>query len=232
MTPFPIGQAVVYGGDGGGRWVDVTSSCQSEPCVAVRERCGSRAFAEVMLARSGAIADVVCYRADLRVDELGAAPVDELSDQPHSVLLVDAIDDGVDVLGDVTLSADDVVLYGAGARVSVLGGELEIVGAGAAVRGLRVDGDVRIDGNGAKLSLLEIHGQLFIDADDVTVNESIVYGRVHVTGAGAVLVRNVLGDNRELEGSLLECNLNQRFDDSDGDGEIADAELGGEVSCG
>ena len=231
MTPFPLGQAMVYGGDGGGVRVDVTPSCQSEACLAVRERCGERAYAEVMLDRAGAIADVACYRGDLHIVELGTSPVIGLDDQPDTVIVFDSIDDGPDLYGNATLSEDNVVLYGAGAQVSVVGGELGIEGSGAMVRGLRIAGDVVIDRAGANLALVEIEGELFINADDVTVTESVVKGRVHVGGSGAVLVRNLLNASH-LSGTRLKCNLNQRFADADGDGLIDAAELGGEVSCG
>jgi hypothetical protein len=232
LTPFPLGQAMVYGGDGGGLHVAVTPSCDSDACSAVRERCGDSAYAEVMLDRRGAIADVVCYRGDLSIRELGLAPVVALDEQSESVIVFDSVDDGADVVGDVTLRADDVVLYGAGAQVSVLGGTLGIEGDRATVRGLSIAGDVIIDRDGAKLSLVEIQGELIINADDVTINESVIVGRVQVMGKGAVLVRNLLGKNRDVTGTDIKCNLNQRFDDIDQDGVADDGELGGEVSCG
>ena len=232
VTPFPLGEAMVYGGDGGGVPLEVTPSCQSDACIAVLERCGREAYAEVMLDRAGAIADVVCYRGDLRILELETSPIIGLDDEPDSVIVFDAIDDGPDVYGNATLDADNVVLYGAGAAVSMVGGTLGIEGSSAAVRGLKIAGDVTIDRNGAKLSLVESEGELCINADDVTVTASVVRGRVHVSGSRAVLVRNLIGDGRELLGTTLKCNLNQQFNDVDRDGVIEDAELGGEISCG
>lgn len=231
MTPFPPGQATVYGGDGGAAPLEVSSSCQSETCNAVRARCGD-AYAEVMLERSGAIADVVCYSDDRPVMQLGAAPVIGLDAEPDTVVVFDALDDGPDLYGDASLGEDNVLLFGNGAAVSVIAGALDIEGQGAGVRGVRIAGDVTINRDGAKLSVVEIEGELFINADDVTVAESLIRGRIHLNGSRAVLVRNLLGDGGELSGPGLKCNLNQYFSDADEDGAIEELELGGEVSCG
>lgn len=231
MTPFSPGQATVYGGGSGPVSVEVSSSCLSDVCNAARSRCGSGAYAEIMLDRAGAIADVVCYSVEQRVVELGTSPRIGLDDQAGTMIVFDSVDDGPDLYGDITIGEGDVVLFGTGARVSVIGGALVIEGGGVLVRGIRVTGDVRVQGDGAKLSLVEIGGELFIDADDVTVTESLVRGRVHVSGSRALLVRNLLGDGTALSGAGLTCNLNQYFDDSDADGAIERAELGGEISC-
>lgn len=231
MSPFPLGQATVYGGDPGGVALDLAAGCQSDVCSTVLALCGDRAYAEVMLDRAGDIADIVCYRDDLRVVELGTSPVIGLDEEPNTIVIFDAIDDGPDLYGTTTLSQDDVWLFGNGARVSVLSGGLDIQGENATVRGIRIDGDVSIDRDGANLSLVEIQGELFINADDVTVAESLVRGRIHVSGSRTLLVRNLLGDGSQLSGESLRCNLNQYFNDIDLDGAIERAELGGEVPC-
>lgn len=232
VTPFPIGQAMVYGSKPGGEAIDVAPSCKSDVCSAVRQRCGDRAYAEVILDRRGAIADVVCYAGGLHISELGTGPLAKLREEPDTVFVFDSLDDGADLLENATLTADNVVLYGAGAQLSEMGGKLDIAASGVNVRGIRIDGDVTIDGHAAKLSLVEIRGELFINADDVTLTESLVFGGVHVLGRGSVFVRNLFGKDSELSGSDLKCNLNQRFSDVDQDEIVDSAELGGEVSCG
>jgi len=231
VSPFPLGQATVYGGEPGGVALDVASGCQSDICSAVLSSCGEHAYAEVMLDRAGTIADVVCYRDDLRVQELGTSPVIGLDDEPDTLFIFDAVDDGPDLYGDTTLSQDNVWLFGNGARVSVLSGGLAIEGESATVRGIRIAGDVTIDRDGANLSLVEIQGELVINADDVTLAESLVRGRVRVNGSRTLLVRNLLGDGSELSGEGLKCNLNQYFNDIDLDGAIERVELGAEVPC-
>src|SRR5688572_15727379 len=93
VSPFPLGPATVYGGDPGGVSLDVASGCQSDVCSAVRSLCGDQAYAEVMLDRAGNIADIVCYRGDLRVVELGTSPVIGLDEEPNTLFIFDAIDD-------------------------------------------------------------------------------------------------------------------------------------------
>lgn len=231
MSPFPLGQATVYGAAPGGVALDVAAGCQSDVCSAVLSLCGVQAYAEVMLDRAGAIADIVCYRDDLRVVELGTSPVIGLDEEPNTIFIFDGIDDGPDLYGTTTLSRDDVWLFGNGARVSVLSGGLVIGGENATVRGIRIAGDVIVERDGANLSLVEVLGDLVINADDVTVAESLIRGRVQVNGSRALLVRNLLGDGSDLSGEDLRCNLNQYFNDIDLDGAIENTELGGEVTC-
>ena len=135
------------------------------------------------------------------------------------------------MLGDVTVSGDNDVLYGAGAEVSILGGGLGIDGERTVLRGLTIRGNVTIDENEAKLSLVQINGDLTINGNGVTLSESIVHGDVLVVGSNTVLSRNLLQGVASLEGTNLACRLNQRFDDADGNRVIEDAELGREVAC-
>jgi len=99
------------------------------------------------------------------------------------------------------------------------------------VRGMTIRGDVTIDKNDAKLSLVQINGDLTINGNDVTLSESVVHGQLHLVGSSTVLSRNLLEGAARLSATNLECHLNQRFDDADGDRYIDSAELGGEVDC-
>jgi hypothetical protein len=231
VTPFPIGEAMVFGPDGGGMSVSIGADCQTDVCQEVQQHCGADAFADVVLTRLGNVADVMCYRGDLRVREVGVPPRESWVDQKDSVFVFDTVDDGADVLGDVVVREDNVVLYGAGADVSVIGGSLSSDGVGTVVRGVTIQGDVTVDRNEAKLSLVEIFGDLTVNGNHVTLSESVVHGAVHLVGNDVVLVRNLLSATASLSGTHLTCNLNQRFDDADGDDVIDDAELGGEVIC-
>jgi hypothetical protein len=231
VTPFPIGQAMVFGPDGPAQSVNVDADCVSAVCEEVQQHCGDDAFADVVLTRRGNVADVMCYPGDLHVRELGVSARADWVDQKDTVFVFDTVDDGPDVLGDVVIGEDNVVLYGAGAEVSVIGGGLGIDAVGTVVRGVSIHGDVTIDRSEAKLSLVEIFGDLTINGNGATLSESVVHGTLHLVGNDTVLVRNLLSGTASLSGTHLTCNLNQRFDDVDGDDVIADAELGGEVIC-
>jgi hypothetical protein len=231
VTPYPLGQAMVFGPDGGGMSVSVDADCESDVCQEVQQHCGGNAFADVVLTRRGNVADVMCYPGDLRVRELGVPARQAWVAEKDTVFVLDGVDDGADLVGDVAVGEDNVVLYGEGAAVSVIGGGLSIDGVGTVVRGVSVQGDVTVDRNEAKLSLVEIFGDLTINGNHVTVGESVVHGTLHLVGNDTVLVRNLLSGAASLSGTHLTCNLNQRFDDADGDDVIDDAELGGEVIC-
>jgi hypothetical protein len=231
VLPYPVGQAMVFGASEGGVTTSIDAACATETCVAVRERCGGDAYAEVVLGTPGNVLDVMCYPGDLRVREIGAAPFESIGEESDTVFVFDALEDGADVLGDVTVSGDNDVLYGAGAEVSVLGGGLGIDGERTVLRGLTIRGNVTIDENEAKLSLVQINGDLTINGNGVTLSESIVHGDVLVVGSNTVLSRNLLEGVASLEGTNLACRLNQRFDDADGNRVIDDAELGSEVAC-
>ena len=231
VLPYPVGQAMVFGAPEGGATMTIDAVCADETCQAVLDECGVSAYAEVVLDTQGNVLDVMCYPADVDLREIGAAPFETIGEESGTVFVFDALEDGADVLGDVRVTGDDDVLYGAGAEVSVLAGDLHIDGERTVLRGLTIRGDVTIDKNDAKLSLVQINGDLTINGNGVTLSESVVHGDVLVVGSHAVLARNLLEGVGSLTGTNLACSLNQRFDDSDGDRVIDDAELGVEVAC-
>jgi hypothetical protein len=231
VSPYPVGQAMVFGPDGGGVSMSVDAGCESPVCQSVIERCGSDAFADVVLDRSGDVADVMCYSGGLAVSELERSPLEGLGISADTVYVFDSLDDGGDVIGPVTVTEPNVILYGGGAALSQIWGVLRVDAPGTLVRGISIRDDVTIDRNDVKLSLVEIGGELTINGNGVTISESIVHGAIHLVGSNTVLVRNLLSGAAELSGQNLVCNLNQRFDDRDADGAIDDAELGGEVMC-
>lgn len=231
MLPYPVGQAMVFGAPEGGVLTPLEPGCDSAVCVAVRERCGGDAYAEVIVNTPGDVLDVMCYPGDLSVREIEPAPFDTIGEESNTVFVFDARDDGADMLGEVTVSGDDDVLYGAGAEVSILGDGLRIDGERVVVRGMTIRGDVTVDKNDAKLSLVQINGDLTINGNAVTLSESVVHGDVHLVGSGVVLSRNLLQGTTELSSNQLACHLNQRFDDADADRQIESSELGGEIDC-
>ena len=231
VLPYPVGQAMVFGTPQGGVMTPLAPGCDSDVCLAVQERCGGDAYAEVIMPAAGNVLDVMCYPGHLDVREIELGPFDRIGEESGTVFVFDDQDDGADMLGEVVVTGDDDVLYGAGAAVSVLGEGLRIDGERVVVRGLTIRGDVVIDKNDAKLSLVQIDGDLTINGNGVRLSESIVYGSTHLVGSDVVLSRNVLEGVRQLSATNLECHQNQRFDDADRDRFIDSAELGGEIEC-
>lgn len=206
--PYTLGQALVIGESPEGQLVTVNATCDTETCVAVRERCGDEAYAEVVVDAQGSVLDVVCFRGNATFQEIGPDAVSTASAGNNAVLVFDDVDDGADVTGDVALTGNNSVIYGKGADVSRIGGTVSIEKNNAVVRGVGIAGDVRIDKNNAQLSFVEILGDLVIDGNNTTLAGSIVHGEVTINGVNTVLVQNRFFSVSSLTGKNLECNGN------------------------
>lgn len=230
-VPYRLGQALVIGQEKGGRLTQVDESCDSYACQVVRERCGEDTYADVVLDESGEVADVLCFRGNVTVREIGPEAVPSAEAGNNTVLVLDDVDDGPDVTQGVVLAGNNAVVYGAGADVSVIGGGLSVEKNNAMVRGITIAGDVTIDKNNAQLSFVVIEGNLTLNGNNATLTESTVFGNLTVNGNNVVLVQNQLQGTDQLAGQNLTCNGNVRFDDADGDGRIEQSELGDVVAC-
>jgi hypothetical protein len=224
-TPYQLGQALVIGETPGGELVSVEDGCNTAACQAVIERCGEDAYADVVVDADGNVLDVLCFRGNLTVEEIGPGTVATASAGNNTVLALDSVDDGLDVTGDVVLTGNNAVVYGRGANVSQIGGDLIIEKNNAIVRGVSILGDVSIDKNNAQLSFTEIHGDLTIDGNNITLAECVVFGQVYINGVNTVLVENRFQGPRALAGKNLTCNGNVSFDAADEPGS-ADAGAG------
>jgi len=207
-SPYALGQALVIGESAGAQLVPVDDSCDSDACNAVRERCGKDAYAEVVVGADGAVLDVVCFRGNAHFEPIGDEAVPSASAGNGSVLVFDAVDDGDDVTGDVVLTGNNAVIYGQGAAVSRIGGDVSIDKNNAIVRGISIGGDVRIEKNNAQLSFVEIFGDLTIEGNNTTLAASTVHGQVVIAGVNTVLVRDRFFGVEALSGKNLECNGN------------------------
>ncbi len=232
VVPYSLGQALVIGDDEGEHVADV-DSCEEEDrgaCEAVLERCGDDAYADVVLDEGGEVADVLCYRGNVHVEEIGEEAVETADAGNNTVLVLDDLDDGADVTGAVVLSGNNTIVYGQGADVSVIG-SLAIEKNNAIVRAVTIQGDVTIDKNNAQLSFVVIEGNLTINANNATLASSTVLGTVSILGNNAVFVDNQISGVDALAGKNLTCNDNHRSDDADADGEIEELEIGAEITC-
>jgi hypothetical protein len=207
-TPYQLGQALVIGETRGGELMNVDGTCDTDVCREVIERCGEDAYADVVVDADGNVLDVLCFRGNAEVREIGPEAVATASAGNNTVLVLDGADDGPDVTGDVVLTGNNAVIYGRGADVSEIGGDLAIDKNNAIVRGVTIQGDVRIDKNNAQLSFTEIHGDLTIDGNNTTLAECVVHGQVIINGVNTVLVQNRFLSESALSGKNLECNGN------------------------
>jgi hypothetical protein len=229
-TPYRLGQAIVIGENEGGILTSVDRDCDTPECDAVLERCGAEAFADVILDEGGAVVDVVCYKRNVTLREVGIDAVASARVGNNTVLVLDAEDDGADVTGDVTIDGNNAVIYGEGAAVSVIGG-LVVEKNNAIIRGVTIEGNVTIEKNNAKLTFCDIQGDLTITGNNTTVAECVVHGLVSITGNNTLLVQSEFQGVASLEGKNLTCNANRRFDDGNEDLIVDEAELAGIITC-
>lgn len=185
----------------------------------------------------GMVAEVVCYADEgkkdpaLVVDADGDGDIDIPQNANGSVITFDPSSDGKAVVGDVTLDANNVTLYGNGPDRSIIKGNLRITGNNARVRGIRVKGNVDIELNTAALILAVVEGNLTIRSNNTLVAETAVFGNVTVDGNNAILVGDGTQGNWRIDGSGASCERNYRFQDADSDKVVDPGERGDDLSC-
>jgi hypothetical protein len=198
-------------------------------CVQPQKECGAGAAADVLLADDGSVADVICYPTDGVAIEYVEGGLDKVGNDV--VLVLDDEDDGADVSGDVTITGNNVTLYGHGPDNSVIDGDLNIEKNNAVVRGVRVTGDVTLEKNNSSLVDCVIEGDLTIHGNNVSIALCEVWGRLSIVGNNTVLVSNRFATAPEVKGNNTVCSANLLFDDSDADGRVSDTELGARIAC-
>jgi hypothetical protein len=229
-TPYRVGDATLLGEEKGGEEVRVTE-CDSLSCEAVGEQCGDEAAADVILNENGEVIEVLCYKQDVSVSTVDVSATGSATAGNNTVLVVDGVDDGLDVEGDVTISGNNAIIYGEGPDVSVIGGTLDIEKNNAIVRGVRIKEDVTIEKNNTKLVFCVIEGDLTITGNNTTLAECTVFGRVTIRGLNTVLVQNQFAGTDTVAGSNLTCNQNVRVDDANTDFAVSEDEVAGAVEC-
>lgn len=213
-TPYAPGDATVIGVEQGGQAMTLDEACSEHECNEEVDACGDRAAADVILDENGEVVDVICYKQDVDVETL---PIDEIESATagnNTVLVLDDVADGADVIGDVTLEGNNVVVWGHGPDVSEIGGTVDIEKNNAVVRGVRIGGDMIISKNNAQLAFCEIEGNLTITGNNTTLAECTVHGSVTIEGVNTVLVQNRF-TQAEIAAKNLICNDNVLLTDAD-----------------
>lgn len=228
-TPYQPGDITVLGEALGGR-PERIEQCGDE-CATVDDECGDEAAADVVLDAHGDVADVICYEQDVNVQTVSIDRVETAEAGNKTVLVLDGVDDGADVAGNVTISGNNSTVWGEGPDVSVIGGTLKITKNNAVVRGVRIHGDVAVTKNNAQFSMCVIEGDLTVTGNNATFADCVILGDVKIAGVNTVLAQNRFAKSYEIGGKNLTCNENFAFTDADEDGEFDDSELGDAVIC-
>ncbi len=226
-APYAPGDITIIGQNLGGEEVPL-ADCGVE-CATVATECGENAAADIVVDEQGAVADVICFKPNLDVREIGDEEVASAEAANNTVLVLDGLADGLDVSGDVRVHGNNVVVWGHGPDFSEVGGTLLIEKNNAIVRGVRIHGDVAITKNNAQLSFCVIEGDLTITGNNTTVAECVVHGEVKVAGVNTVLAANRFGGTSLIQGKNLTCNNNFSIGDEDAAADAA--ALGVPVEC-
>lgn len=228
-TPYQPGDITIVGSNLGSESKQ-RDQCGKE-CATLDDECGDDAAADVVLDAQGNVADVICYEQDVSVETVNIDQVSSAEAGNKTVLVLDSVDDGLDVKGDVVVSGNNAVVWGEGPDVSVIGGTLDIQKNNAVVRGVRIKGDVAITKNNASFSFCVIEGNLTITGNNATIAECDVLGAIEIAGVNAVLARNHFGSAFEVMGKNLVCNDNFAFHDADEDRSYDEGEHGDPINC-
>jgi hypothetical protein len=199
-------------------------------CVRPQVTCDSdEAAADVLVDKDGTVLYTACYPTSGVSVESFEGPVGDLPN--NAVLVIDDADDGVDVMGDVTIDGNNVTVYGNGPDSSVIGGNLNIAMNNSIVRGVRIQGDAVISKNGGTLIDCVIEGNLTITGENVNVALCEIWGETTITANNAVLVQNVFAKQPTIDAKVKACNDDLLFADANQDGVVDPDEIQGEISC-
>lgn len=201
----------------------------AEPCLKPQMDCGDDGATDMLVDAHGQPLATLCYpTTGVSVSYIDGS-LSKVGN--NTVFVLDDIDDGADITGNVTIDGNNVVLYGHGPDVSMIAGDLHIDKNNARVRGIHVQGDVVIDKNNPSIVDCIIEGDLIIHGNNVAVALCDVWGDIVVDGNNALLVEDRLAGEVQVHGNNLSCSGNLSFEDADDDGVISDEELGDAIVC-
>lgn len=222
-------------GAAGATVVGGSASCVPLPSggCAEAKTCAADERRDVVLDASGKVATVVCYPASATPTQVEASGnVDLAKTANNGVVALDGAADGIDIAGNVTSAANNVVVYGEGPAVSVIGGNVTASGNGFALRGVTVKGDVHVTGNNAALVLCVIEGNVELEGNNNVIADCAVHGSITVRGVNSVLVRNDVGAELSVADTKNTiCEGNVTWNDADEDRIVDDGETGATLAC-
>ena len=205
---------------------------ESGACVDLTKQCGDDAKVDVVVDKQGVVVSVICYPVSER-------PVSTADEKPPSgrtfgnneVVVLDDVNDGDDLSGDVDIDSNNVTIWGESPATSVIGGNLTVSKNDGIVRGVRIRGNVTLSGNNAALLLCVVEGNVTLSGNNNVLASCDVYGTITVTGKnGAVVSNRVAGGI--TTGDKTACHDNISLTDKDGDKTFDAGEAGDPITCG
>jgi hypothetical protein len=238
-TPYtsdPNKTVVVGGTAPGGTGAQDSAACVKLPSgeCADAKQCAAGERRDVVVDSAGKVAAVVCYPADATPPTINSDGNVSLSKTDNNgVVAIDGVADGVDVAGNVTAAGNNVVVYGEGAGVSVIGGNVDSTGNNFSVRGVTVKGDVHVVGNNATLVLCVIEGNVILEGNNNVIADCSILGKVEIKGVNNVLVANEIGGGVSVgEDKNTVCDGNVVWTDANANKLLDPGETGAAIACG
>jgi hypothetical protein len=233
-APYGVGKTVVSG-DGGSTVYDTPEgdACIDigSQCIPPQKYCGQNAKIDVIVDSDGEYVETVCYPSDgvTHEDHKGSIKTDE----DGASIVLDNKDDGADVTDNVEFKGNDSTLYGHGPEVSVIRGNVKIIGDNAALRGIRIEGNVDLEGDGAHLINCVIEGNLHVKGNGNTVVDCIVFGDLKTDATNTKLIANYVQKELRSDHESSWCSGNYNFTDANENLRIDPSEYDGAeaVSC-
>jgi hypothetical protein len=215
----------------GDQCLDVESGT-SDLCIKPQDKCGDEA-ADVVLDAKGELIEIICYPAEqtLSVEELDAQDGAIAQNQNNSVIALDDKDDGVDIAGDVSVDANNVVIYGEDPRTSVIDGDVDVDGNNIIVRGVHIQGDVSIVANNAFFYHCIVDGNVSVAGNNAVFVGCDVLGNVTITGNNDHVAGNHIVGKLDDKGKNTRCEDNFGAKDANADGVLDQSEYGAALAC-
>lgn len=213
-----------------------SSGCITLPsgeCVDAKS-CAPGERRDVVVDSKGKVVAVVCYPADATPPELNSDGDVSLSKtENNGVVAIDGAADGVDVKGNVVAAGNNVVVYGEGPAVSVIGGNVEAGGNDFSLRGVTVQGNVHVVGNNATLVLCVIEGNVVFDGNNNVIANCAIRGNVEIKGVNNTLVSNQIGGQVSVGADKnTVCDSNVVWSDANANKVLDPGETGAAIACG
>lgn len=200
-------------------------------CGAARAEC--EAGAEIVLSQTGKPIETICYP---KGDTLTVAEVEERSgniaqNENDAVIALDNVDDGVDIKGDLSVDANNVVVYGEDPATNVIEGDVNVDGNNIIVRGVTIQGDVLLEANNAVFLHCVIEGNVVVTGNNAVIAACDVFGKVELRGNNTKFVGNRVAGGVEDEGKNTVCEDNVKATDTNMNQVLESSELGAAISC-
>jgi hypothetical protein len=235
-TSDPDKTVVISASAGAGTTAQSSGGCVALPsgqCVDAK-KCAAGERRDVIVDSANKVVAVVCYPADSTPPAIEApGDVNLGKTDNNGVVAIDGADDGIDVAGNVTAPGNNVVVYGEGAAVSVIGGKVDATGNNFSLRGVTVKQNVHVVGNNATLVLCAVEGDVILEGNNNVIADCSILGKVEIRGVNNVLVGNEIGGGLSLGADKnTVCDGNVLWTDSNANHLVDPGESGGLISCG